>query len=364
MFADNSVVCPYCDSGFIEAVESAPASPESRTRFPMWNDRSDADRTGNLGLRRSRRNRGDRSPFNPVIVLRNPAEAGGEEGGNGGERSYELYYDDGEGSGLRPLPPTMSEFLMGSGFDRLLDQLAQIEINGFGRPENPPASKSAIESMPTIQIVSTHINSDSHCAVCKEAFVLGSEAREMPCKHIYHPDCILPWLSLRNSCPVCRHELPAESTDDLNSEHSNHSRNEEEAIGLTIWRLPGGGFAVGRFSGGRRGAERELPVVYTEMDGGFNNGVPRRIAWRSRRRNRRRDGHGITRMFTNFMSIFRRFRSSSQSISINSSSSESSMSESSISRSRSVSASSVFSRYLRRSSRNWVPEERSGISRW
>ncbi|KAM1830526.1 hypothetical protein ACFX13_020746 [Malus domestica] len=35
---------------------------------------------------------------------------------------------------------------------------------------------------------------------------------------------------------------------------------------------PGGGFTVGRFSG-----ERELPVVYTEMDGGFNgNGAPRR----------------------------------------------------------------------------------------
>nr|GMD61302.1 E3 ubiquitin-protein ligase RING1 [Ipomoea batatas] len=364
VFADNSVVCPHCDSGFIEAVESAPASPEARTRFPMWSDRSEADRTGNFGLRRSRRNRGDRSPFNPVIVLRNPAEGGGDEGGNGGERSYELYYDDGEGSGLRPLPPTMSEFLMGSGFDRLLDQLAQIEINGFGRPENPPASKAAIESMPTVQIASNHINSDSHCAVCKEAFVLGAEAREMPCKHIYHPDCILPWLTLRNSCPVCRHELPAESTDDQNSEQSNHSRNEEEAIGLTIWRLPGGGFAVGRFSGGRRGAERELPVVYTEMDGGFNNGVPRRIAWRSRRRNRRRDGHGITRIFTNFMSIFRRFRSSPQSITINSSSSDSSMSESSISRSRSVSASSVFSRYLRRSSRNWVPEEPNGISRW
>ena len=32
---------------------------------------------------------------------------------------------------------------------------------------------------------------------------------------------------------------------------------------------------------GRRAAERELPVVYTEMDGGFNTrgGAPRRILW-------------------------------------------------------------------------------------
>ncbi|KAK4363753.1 hypothetical protein RND71_018994 [Anisodus tanguticus] len=372
----NDVVCPHCNSGFIEVAEgnSNIDSPEPRRRFPMRNE----NHPGSTSSRRNRRNNraGDRSPFNPVIVLRSPSEAAPENDNEAvsEERSYELYYDDGEGSGLRPLPPTMSEFLMGSGFDRLLDQLSQIEVNGFGRPENPPASKSAIESMPIVEISSKHVNSETHCAVCKEAFALGSQASEMPCKHIYHSDCILPWLSLRNSCPVCRHELPAETTEATTTTTSSgdfpRTRNDEEAMGLTIWRLPGGGFAVGRFSGGRRGAERELPVVYTEMDGGFNNGVPRRIAWRSRRSNTGRNGGGISRIFSNFASFFRRLTPSSnqrRSLSIHSSSSDSSGSGSgsgsTVFRSRSVSGNSMFSRYLR-SRRNWVPEESNGVTRW
>ena len=306
---DSSIVCPDCQGGFVEEIDSplsqSPSISDSRRhRFPRYmvgNTNSDQI-SSSPRIRRGRRNAGDRSPFNPVIVLRAPSEGeGGERGG------YELYYDDGGGSGLRPLPASVSEFLLGSGFDRLLDQLAQIEINGIGRVEQPPASKAAIESMPTIEIVEAHVDSESHCAVCKEAFELGTEAREMPCKHIYHPDCILPWLSLRNSCPVCRHELPSDTRGVSPEANRGHRLvdNEDEAVGLTIWRLPGGGFAVGRFSGGRRGGERELPVVYTEMDGGFNQGgLPRRISWGSRGGRSRESGR-FRRALRHLFSCFR-----------------------------------------------------------
>ncbi|KAF8402946.1 hypothetical protein HHK36_011039 [Tetracentron sinense] len=331
--AQDTIICPYCDGGFVEEVENPPQSSHAEARgrrshaaaMYMLGNQPNLDQNTNLELRRSRRNRGDRSPFNPVIVLRGPgpADGGGVEGGSG-ERgrergSFELYYDDGSGSGLRPLPENMSDFLMGSGFDHLLNQLAQIEINGIGRYDHPPASKSAVESMPIIEIVSSHVVTESHCAVCKEPFELGSEAREMPCKHIYHSDCILPWLSLRNSCPVCRHELPTDVPGSRNSPELDRAEDgqfpaaiEEDTMGLTIWRLPGGGFAVGRFFGGGRAGEGEFPAVYTEMDGGFNNsGVPRMISWASGGGSRSRENGGLRRIGRNFVSFLGRLRSSS-----------------------------------------------------
>lgn len=72
------------------------------------------------------------------------------------------------------------------------------------------ASQSSINAVPTIKITREQLNFDSLCPVCIESFEVCSEARKMPCDHIYHSDCIVPWLVRHNSCPVCRRKLPPE----------------------------------------------------------------------------------------------------------------------------------------------------------
>ncbi|XP_061353335.1 E3 ubiquitin-protein ligase RDUF1-like [Gastrolobium bilobum] len=309
---DPILLCPDCSSGFLEEIRNPTHSNSHRFDTVTDDAASHSDHGGSRSptFRRRSARGGDRSPFNPVIVLR-----GGNDVVSAERRNFELYYNDaGSGSGLRPLPASVTEFLMGSGFDHLLDQLAQLEGTPvrFDRPPPPAASKAAIESMPVIKIVHSHVYAELQCAVCMEPFELNCDAREMPCGHVYHSDCIVPWLSVRNSCPVCRHELP--STAAATTAEVGDGGAGDDAVGLTIWRLPGGGFAVGRFIGGR-----ELPVVYTEMDGGGFNGVgvgggggggaPRRISWDSSV-GRSRESRGLGGALRNLLSYFGRVRSS------------------------------------------------------
>ncbi|KAJ4717029.1 E3 ubiquitin-protein ligase RING1 [Melia azedarach] len=76
-------------------------------------------------------------------------------------------------------------------------------------PAPPIASASAIEALPRVRISQTQMRNEvQRCPVCKEEFMVDdNEVRELPCKHLYHSDCIIPWLRINNTCPVCRFQL-------------------------------------------------------------------------------------------------------------------------------------------------------------
>uniref|UniRef100_A0ACD5ZPJ9 Uncharacterized protein n=1 Tax=Avena sativa TaxID=4498 RepID=A0ACD5ZPJ9_AVESA len=76
-----------------------------------------------------------------------------------------------------------------------------------GGQGQPPASAASIAAVPTVE-VSEHA---AVCAICKDDLPLAATARRLPCGHLYHSICIVQWLEMHNSCPVCRSCLP--STD-------------------------------------------------------------------------------------------------------------------------------------------------------
>ncbi|KAJ9561380.1 hypothetical protein OSB04_006540 [Centaurea solstitialis] len=87
--------------------------------------------------------------------------------------------------------------------------------------EEPETPLSVIEALPLVSLTPSHLVNDSHCPVCKDEFEVGGEARELPCKHFYHSDCIVPWLSNHNTCPVCRYEIQGL----LNNDQTHHEDN-------------------------------------------------------------------------------------------------------------------------------------------
>ncbi|KAI3977315.1 hypothetical protein MKX01_000228 [Papaver californicum] len=51
-------------------------------------------------------------------------------------------------------------------------------------------------------------NSDTNtCVVCMDKFEAGTLVTYMPCSHIFHEVCLVPWLQENNSCPLCRLEI-------------------------------------------------------------------------------------------------------------------------------------------------------------
>ncbi|KAL6135455.1 hypothetical protein ACLB2K_067683 [Fragaria x ananassa] len=87
---------------------------------------------------------------------------------------------------------------------------------------SPPAALRVVEDLPFVEFTVEELSKEEvFCAVCKDDIVLEDKVRSLPCCHYYHQDCIVPWLSIRNTCPVCRYELP---TDDLDYERSKCER--------------------------------------------------------------------------------------------------------------------------------------------
>ncbi|KAK2979091.1 hypothetical protein RJ640_022573 [Escallonia rubra] len=108
-------------------------------------------------------------------------------------------------------------------------------------PRAPPASKEVVRKLPVTTIteeIFANLGPDAECAICKENLVVSDKMQELPCKHMFHPPCLKPWLDEHNSCPICRHEL---QTDDhaYESWKEREKDAEEERRGAAN-ALPGG----------------------------------------------------------------------------------------------------------------------------
>uniref|UniRef100_A0A1D1ZE03 E3 ubiquitin-protein ligase RING1 n=1 Tax=Anthurium amnicola TaxID=1678845 RepID=A0A1D1ZE03_9ARAE len=124
---------------------------------------------------------------------------------------YPNLFSDRDEIGIPPYMRRSGDYLDGRGLEDLLEHLAEM---GTSRRGAPPAAASFLDNLPCVNVSKAlEKNGILICAICKDPLLVGTEASQLPCLHFYHPSCIRPWLASRNSCPVCRYELPTDDPD-------------------------------------------------------------------------------------------------------------------------------------------------------
>jgi len=69
-----------------------------------------------------------------------------------------------------------------------------------------PTAEEILEDMPTV-IVDHAIYGDGEellCAVCTDPISIGNPAKQLPCNHLFHENCISTWFRRKLTCPLCR----------------------------------------------------------------------------------------------------------------------------------------------------------------
>lgn len=222
---DADVLCPRCGGGFVEELPPNPSPPPPPpTAFfasPSFDLRHPSDLSTFFG------------PISPEPLapgLFDPSNFLHDHFGGllSGGATIQIVLEGGGGPPTLAPPPglNLADYFVGSaGLEQLIQQLAENDPNRYG---TPPAAKSAVASLPDVAVSADMMQADggAQCAVCMDDFQLGAAAKQLPCKHVFHKDCILPWLDLHSSCPVCRFELP---TDDPDYDHTHHQQSPAPA---------------------------------------------------------------------------------------------------------------------------------------
>ncbi|XP_014899869.1 E3 ubiquitin-protein ligase RNF115 [Poecilia latipinna] len=101
----------------------------------------------------------------------------------------------------------------------------------------PPAEQEMISLLPSVCVSQEQIDCRLECPVCREEYSLAESVRKLPCHHYFHSDCIVPWLELHDTCPVCRksldgvdNNLPPTSQQPQDELSDRQEQQEREAI--------------------------------------------------------------------------------------------------------------------------------------
>ncbi|XP_014666500.1 PREDICTED: E3 ubiquitin-protein ligase RNF126-B-like, partial [Priapulus caudatus] len=131
------------------------------------------------------------------------------------------------------------------GLDSIITRLLN-QLDGAGPP---PAPEHTIDKLPRVNITPDQVARTLQCSVCMEEFVLAEEVTQLPCDHHFHSDCIVPWLKLHGTCPICRLSLsPQEDSNRQETDMADGSSAASSTDDGSNLGVVGADAALGRWS--------------------------------------------------------------------------------------------------------------------
>ncbi|KAJ1956117.1 hypothetical protein GGI12_005389, partial [Dipsacomyces acuminosporus] len=134
---------------------------------------------------------------------------------------------DGSGAGFPGFGFQMGNFgdyVWGQG--SLDDIITRMMEQNQGANAPPPASSEAIKELPKRRIAAAEVDAKDECGICMDEYSQGEEVSELPCKHIYHEECINHWLKVNGTCPICRARIdgqPDKNAPGSSGSHGPHA---------------------------------------------------------------------------------------------------------------------------------------------
>jgi hypothetical protein len=114
---------------------------------------------------------------------------------------------------------------------QLPNQILHQPQTGYGSEDgdsDQPTSVAFLSQLPRARIFPKDRivfgHDDTECSICCSRLVDGVVLMRLCCGHVFHVQCLTPWLSHRSTCPGCRYEMPTEGV--AHSEAAETNRRE------------------------------------------------------------------------------------------------------------------------------------------
>lgn len=107
--------------------------------------------------------------------------------------------------------------------------------NDESSQSSPVAVQPPVGPLPQEPPDSGLTTSCTTCSICIDDFEDGERVRVLPkCKHAFHTDCLMPWLTERQGCcPLCKRSVLGPDNDSDDEENEGNRLHAEQGVELT-----------------------------------------------------------------------------------------------------------------------------------